>query len=574
MTRLIFFRLKKLSYLLLLCIVISQSIFCNISITLTQRQLCDLELILNKGFAPLEGFMTESDYNSVVETMRLADGSVWPMPITLDITQETAQKLLGVTTKSLENNILELRSPEGRLIANMNVEDIWKPNKLNEAEKVYRTTSTDHPGVQYLLNKTHDYYVGGKVDLVAMPHHYDFAELRKTPAELKQYFKENNISQIVAFQTRNPMHRAHFEITERAAKEINGHLLLHPVVGLTKPGDVDHFTRVHCYKELYKNYPRGSTTLSLLPLAMRMAGPREALWHALIRKNYGCTHFIIGRDHAGPGADSNGNLFYGPYDAQDLVMNYANEIGITVVPFKMVIYLPDEDRYEEISKITPDTRTAQISGTQLRKMLKDGVNPPEWFTYPEIAKILQKTYPPRNKQGFTLFFTGLSGSGKSTLANAVAIKLMELQDRKISLFDGDIVRKFLTSELGFSKQHRSLNVRRIGFVANEASKNGGAALCAFIAPYQQDREENRQLISALSNYIEVYVSTSLAECEKRDTKGLYEKARAGIIQQFTGISDPYETPKNAEIIIDTETISIDDGAKIIIDYLTKQGYIE
>lgn len=535
------------------------------AIFLTQRQLCDLELICNGGFAPVSGFMTERDYNAVVTTMRLADGQLFPMPIVLDVGQQTIDELKN-------SSDLELRSPEGFLLAVLHVTDIWQPNKVLEAECVFGTTNTDHPGVHYLFNKTKEYYLGGSLTSVAMPKHYDFVSLRKTPQELKAYFKENNISRVVAFQTRNPMHRAHFELTSRAAQQADAHLLLHPVVGMTKPGDVNHFTRVHCYKALMNRYQRGSATLSLLPLAMRMAGPREALWHAIIRKNYGCTHFIVGRDHAGV-SDRNGKSFYGIYDAQEMVMKYAQEVGIIAVPFNAVAYLPDEDRYEEMSKVTPGTKVADISGTQLRKMLNEGTSLPTWFTFPEIDTILHKVYPPRSKQGCVLFFTGLSGSGKSTLANAVAIKLMELQDRKISLLDGDLVRKFLTSELGFSPEHRSLNIRRIGFVANEAAKNGGIALCAAIAPYDDDRRENRELINAASNYIEIYVSTSLDVCEKRDTKGLYKKARQGLLPQFTGISDRYDIPQNPEIIVDTETMALDEAVAVVIKYLQQYNFI-
>jgi len=558
--------MRKINYFFILCVLFTHTVFSTVSITLTQRQLCDLELLLNGGFAPLNGFMNEQDYTSVVETMHLTNGSLWPMPITLDVSEKTAQALQN------DKNI-ELRSAEGLLHATMSVENIWKPNKIKEVECVYGTKNTQHPGTDYILNKTGEYYVGGKVTLVSMPKHYDFVGLRRTPKDLKQYFKDNNITKVIAFQTRNPMHRAHQELTFRASKDTGAHLLLHPVVGLTKPGDVDYFTRVHCYKALLKYYPEKTATLSLLPLAMRMAGPREALWHALIRKNYGCTHFIVGRDHAGPGSDSTGKPFYGPYDAQQLVLQYAQEAGITAVPFNEVVYLPEQDSYEEVDKIAPGTKTLSISGTQLRKILKDGSELPTWFTFPEVAQELRKSYPPRNKQGFTLFFTGLSGSGKSTIANALAVKLMEIQDRNITMLDGDIVRTYLSSELGFSQEHRSLNVRRVGFVASEISKNGGIALCALIAPYTKDRQHNRDLISAQAGYIEIHIATSLAECERRDLKGLYAKARQGIIPNFTGISDPYEDPKNAELVIDTTTKTIDDSVDMIINYLKTEGYI-
>lgn len=550
-----------------------QCLQANISLTLTKRQICDLELIMSEGFAPLKGFMNQADYDGVVQNMRLADGTLWPIPVVLDVAQD-------IVTKLENDKVLNLKSPEGDLLATMEVQDVWQPDKNFEAQNVYgrhdETLKPDlkqHPGVDYLLNQTQPFYVGGTVTKVCMPNHYDFADLRKTPAQLKDYFKENGINKIVAFQTRNPMHRAHQELTFRAAKQIEGHLLLHPVVGLTKPGDVDHFTRVRCYKKLLPYYPEGTVTLSLLPLSMRMAGPREALWHSIIRKNHGCTHFIVGRDHAGPGKDTNGIEFYGPYQAQELVKKYAPEVGIEVVPFNEMVYLPEIDAYQPTDQIPAGTKTMSISGTELRNILRDGKDIPSWFTYPEVAQELRTTFPARSKQGFTLFFTGFSGAGKSTIVNALALKLMELQDRPVSILDGDEVRKCLSSELGFSKEHRSLNVRRIGFVANEISKNGGIALCALIAPYKDDREHNRAIISANGGYIEIFVSTSLDECEKRDVKGLYAQARAGKIKEFTGISDPYQPPTNPNVTIDTGKVSINQALDMIVEYLRQERFI-
>lgn len=537
-------------------------------ITLTKRQLCDIELLMNGAFAPLKGFMTQADYDGVVNNMHLADGKLWPIPIVLDVSEDEAIKIAKDN-----DQILELKSPEEYVLARMRVQDMYVPDKHREALKVYGTDSLEHPGVEYLMKQTKAVYVGGEITPVTAPRHYDFADLRKSPAELKQYFKDNQISRVVAFQTRNPMHRAHLELTFRAAKQADAHLLIHPVVGLTKPGDVDHFTRVRCYKKLIPHYPEGTATLAVLPLSMRMAGPREAVWHALIRKNYGATHFIVGRDHAGPGKDSKGVPFYGPYEAQELVKKYASEIGIEVMPFSEMVYVPETDSYEPVDQIPSTTKTLSISGTQLRDILRTGADIPAWFTYPEIAQELRVAYPPRNKQGFVVFFTGLSGSGKSTLGMALANKLHELQDRPISIFDGDIVRKNLSSELGFSRAHRSVNIQRIGYVASEVSKNGGVAICAPIAPYEEDRKINRALISERAGYIEVYVSTSLEACEARDTKGLYAKARAGIVKEFTGISDPYEAPTNAELVLDAGTLTVDECLDQIINYLRKEGFI-
>jgi len=536
------------------------------TLTLTQRQLCDLELILNEGFAPLIGFMNEQDYNNVVKEMRLSNGTVWPMPITLDISEDFAKKINPGCK-------ITLKGQEGHPLANLYVEDVYKPNKTTEAQSVFATTDTTHPGVNYLFNTTKDYYIGGKIEKIAMPKHYDFVELRKTPQEIKEYFTRNNINKIVAFQTRNPMHRAHIELTMRASRDLDAHLLIHPAVGLTKPGDVDHFTRVKCYKKILNHFSTEAVTLSLLPISMRMAGPKEALWHAIIRKNYGVTHFIVGRDHAGPGKDKNGKDFYGPYDAQELVKKYEDEIGIKMVPFKEMVYVPDQDKYFSVDEIAKDTKVLNISGTELRKILQEGNTIPTWFTYPEIAEELRKTSPARTKQGFTIFFTGLSGAGKSTIANALAIKLMEIQSRKISLLDGDVVRLNLSKGLGFSKEDRSTNVRRVGYVANEITKNGGIALCALVSPYENDRQSTRNLISENGGYIEVHVATSLHECELRDEKGLYALAKAGKIPNFTGVSDPYEVPSNPELIIDTEKVSVSEAIDLIINKLQNEGYL-
>ena len=533
---------------------------------LTDRQFCDLELLLNGGFSPLSGFLTEADYQPVLTDMRLADGSLWPMPVTLDVTEEFAE---GVSV----GDSIALRDPEGVMLAALHIEDMWHPDRKREAETVFGTTNPEHPGVEFLLNGPNPVYLGGRVEGVQLPVHYDFPILRLTPAELREEFTRRGWTKIVAFQTRNPMHRAHVELTLRAAKEIEANLLIHPVVGMTKPGDVDHYTRVRAYQHVLKRYPKGTAMLSLLPLAMRMGGPREAVWHAIIRKNYGVTHFIVGRDHAGPGSDSSGKPFYGPYDAQVLLKEHQDEIGVEMVPFQMMVYVPVHDRFEPVDEIPEDTKTLSISGTELRDRLADGREIPEWFTYPEVVDELRRTHPPRHKQGFTVFFTGLSGSGKSTIANVLLVKLLEMGGRPVTLLDGDIVRKNLSSELGFSKEHRDINIMRIGYVASEITKNGGIALCAPIAPYEWVRVHNRDLISRVGGYILIHVSTPIEVCEQRDRKGLYAKARAGIIKEFTGISDPYEEPLNADLSIDTTDISPGEAANQIILHLESMGYI-
>lgn len=538
-----------------------------VSLKLNERQLCDIELLLNGGFAPLKGFLNKSDYESVIKDMRLEDGTLWPMPITLDVSHRFAKSFKF-------GDKIALRDEEGFLVAILNIESIWQPNKEMEAKCVFGTTDTSHPGVHNLFNESGEMYIGGTLTGVMLPRHYDNAKLRKTPAEVKQMFVDRGWNKIVAFQTRNPMHRAHREITVRAAEKIGGHLLVHPVVGMTKPGDVDHFTRVRCYEKLMKYYPDGLADLSLLPIAMRMAGPREALWHAIIRKNYGCTHFIIGRDHAGPGSDSKGNSFYGPYEAQDLVKKYQDEIGITMVPFQMMSYVEDYDEYMTADEIPEGAKVQSISGTELRRRLMSGEEIPEWFGYSDVIEELRWTYPARDKQGFTVFFTGLSGAGKSTLAKALRHRLMEHSRRYVTLLDGDLVRACLSSELGFSEEHRNLNIKRIGFVSFEITKNKGISICAPIAPYEKIRQYNRDLISRVGGYIEVHVATPLDVCEGRDTKGMYAKSRAGIILKFTGIDDPYEEPKNPEIKIDTTSITPEVGVDIIMNYLRTEGYIK
>ena len=534
---------------------------------LTDRQICDLELIIDGSFSPLKGFLNEDDYNSVLDSMKLTDGSIWPIPINLDVNNEFIESIS-------DESSITLRDKEGFAIAILDIESKWKPNKENEALKVYQTKNQEHPGVHYIINQTHDWYIGGKIRSIQNPKHYDYTNIRLTPSKVKEKISKMGWDRVVAFQTRNPMHRAHVEITHLAAKENNANLLIHPVVGMTKPGDVDYFTRVRCYNKIIKKYPSGSAMLSLLPLSMRMAGPREALWHALIRKNYGCTHIIIGRDHAGPGSDNNGNPFYGPYDAQDLLIKYQDEINIKMVPFKMMVYVKEKNEYMPIDEVPNDLTSLNISGTELRNKLDSGDSLPEWFTYPEIEKELKKSIPEKVNRGITVFFTGLSGSGKSTLANALMIKFLEEGNRPVTLLDGDLVRQHLSSELGFSKEHRSINVKRIGYVASEITKNRGIAICAPIAPYESDRNFNKQLISKYGGYIEVFVSTPLEVCEKRDSKGLYALARKGVIKEFTGISDPYEEPENPDIIIDSSKENPEILIEQIINKIKSLGYMD
>jgi sulfate adenylyltransferase len=533
---------------------------------LTPRQLCDLELLMDGGFSPLGGFMIRADYEAVCQHMRLANGALWPVPVVLDVPEKVAQGLAP-------GAMVALRDPEGVMLAALHVGDVWRPDREREAELVYGTTSKEHPGVAHLRDRTGHYYVGGVVEGATAPAHYDFRALRHTPADLRAEFSRLGWRRVVAFQTRNPLHRAHFELTLRAAKEARANVLVHPVVGMTKPGDVDHYTRVRCYEAFMARFPAHTAMLSLLPLAMRMAGPREAVLHAIIRKNHGCSHFIVGRDHAGPGGDSSGRAFYGPYDAQHLLGRFEAELGVTMVPFQNMVYVEDQDAYLPENEVPTGSRTLALSGTELRRRLNDGLEIPSWFTFPEVAKELRTSYPPRARQGFTVFFTGLSGSGKSTIANVLLVKLLEMGGRPVTVLDGDVVRKHLSSELGFSKEHRDINIRRIGFVASEITKNGGIAICAPIAPYEHVRQDVRSMVDPVGGFILVHVATPLEVCETRDRKGLYAKARAGLLPQFTGISDPYEVQERAEVVIDTTSTSPEEAANEIVLHLARQGYI-
>jgi sulfate adenylyltransferase len=513
-----------------------------VSHDLTPRQICDLELLMNGGFHPLKGFLGEADYDSVVKTMRLTDGSLWPMPVTLDVTEGFAEKVAV-------GQDIALRDQEGVILATMTVTDKWVPNKAVEAEHVFGADDLAHPAVNYLHNRAGKVYLGGPITGIQQPVHYDFKARRDTPNELRAFFRKMGWTRIVAFQTRNPLHRAHQELTFRAAREAQANLLIHPVVGLTKPGDVDHFTRVRCYEAVLDQYPSSTTHLSLLNLAMRMGGPREALWHAIIRKNHGLTHFIVGRDHAGPGKNSAGKDFYDPYAAQELVRQHQEEVGIEMVDFKQMVYVQEKAQYYPVDEVPEGSTVLDISGTELRRRLREGLEIPDWFSFPAVVTELRRTSPPRARQGFTVFFTGFSGSGKSTIANALMVKLMEMGGRPVTLLDGDVVRKHLSSELGFSKEHRDINIKRIGYVASEITKNGGIAICAPIAPYASTRRDVREMIEGYGAFIEVHVATTIEECERRDRKGLYKLAREGKIKEFTGISDPYDVPDTRSCVL-------------------------
>ncbi|MBW1679930.1 MAG: bifunctional sulfate adenylyltransferase/adenylylsulfate kinase [Deltaproteobacteria bacterium] len=535
-------------------------------ITLNERQLCDLELISTGVFSPLQGFMTRPDYESVLDRMRLQSGLLWPLPVCLHISETTARGLEA-------GQSVCLRDPEGFLLAVMHVEDLWPAEPEKEAERVYGTQDPAHPGVAYLKGMGPAFYMGGRVEVLSLPLHFDFKQLRLTPPEIRSFYRRLGWHRVVGFQTRNPIHRAQFEMTLEAMRRAKANLLLLPLAGTTGPGDFDHYTRARCYRAVVKHYPPDSFLLNLLPLAARMAGPREALLHMIIARNYGCTHFIVGRDHASPGADGGGRPFYGKEEACVLAERYAEEIGVEVVPFKEMVYLPFEDEYRTLDRVPQGLQTISLSGSDIRRRIRAGRKVPEWATFPEVVSELRRAYPSPQRQGFTVFLTGLSGAGKSTIARVLYSRFLEMGDRPVTLLDGDIVRRNLSSELGFSKEHRDINVRRIGFVAGEITKNRGIAICAPIAPYAATRREVRSEIENYGGFVEVHVSTPVEECEKRDRKGMYAKARAGLIKGFTGVDDPYEVPENPEVRIDTTDISPEEAAQEIMLFLGQKGYL-
>ncbi|MBI4640836.1 MAG: bifunctional sulfate adenylyltransferase/adenylylsulfate kinase [Candidatus Tectomicrobia bacterium] len=533
------------------------------SLQLSERSVCDLELLATGGFSPLTRFMGQEDYKRVLDEMRLASGHIFSIPLTLPVEAGPAIYL---------DHDIALRNAKNELLAVMTIEEVYEWDLAEVAQKVFNTLDLRHPLVAE-MHRWGKLNISGRLQVLQLPHHYDFQDLRTTPAQTRARLEAFGYQNVVAFQTRNPLHRVHEELTKRAAQEVNGVLLLHPVVGMTKPGDVDHYTRVRTYKALAQRYyDPDRILLSLLPLAMRLAGPREALWHALIRRNHGANHLIVGRDHASPGVDSTGKPFYGPYDAQDLVERFSEELGVGVVPFQELVYLPEEERYEEVSKVPAHVEIASISGTQVREeYLNNGRKLPDWFTRPEVAEILGEAYPPRHRQGVCIWFTGLSGAGKSTTAEALIVLLLE-QGRQVTVLDGDVVRTHLSKGLGFSKEDRDTNIQRIGFVASEIVRHGGMAICAAVSPYQATRNEVRNMVGR-NHFVEVFVDTPLEVCEQRDAKGMYAKARRGEIKDFTGIDDPYEPPQHPEITLDTVLHTPEENAHLILDYLIQRGFV-
>ncbi len=532
------------------------------SIQISERALCDLELLATGAFSPLDRFMGQADFQRVLDELRLSSGHIFPIPVTLPVEQDAVR---------LDQDVA-LRNAKNELLAVMTIEEAYPWDRNEVAQKVFGTLDLRHPIVTE-MHRWGAYNISGRLRVLQLPKHYDFQDLRLTPAEARARLESYGNPNVVAFQTRNPLHRAHEELTKRAADSVGGVLLLHPVVGMTKPGDVDHYTRVRAYKALARNhYDQERILLSLLPLAMRMGGPREALWHALIRRNYGANYFIVGRDHAGPGVDSTGKPFYGPYDAQELVKQHAEELGVGVLAFNEMVYLSDEARYEEVTRVPEGAKVASISGTQVREQyLNKGQLLPDWFTRPAVAQILADTYPPRHKQGVCLWFTGLSGAGKSTTAEVLTTLLLE-HGRQVTELDGDVVRTHLSKGLGFSKEDRDTNIRRIGFVAAEIVRHGGVALCAAVSPYRATRNDVRSMVGT-DQFVEIFVDTPLEVCEQRDVKGMYAKARRGEIKDFTGIDDPYEPPRHPEVTLDTVGKTPEQNARLLLEYLIERGFV-
>jgi len=537
------------------------------SVTLTQRQVCDLELLMNGAYSPLKGFMCQDEYDAVVDNMRLPNGLLWPMPVIFDVSEGFVDKH-NISSSSK----VALQDGEGFMLAVLSVQSVWSPDKKREAEKIYGTTSLDHPGVSYLKESTHSIYIGGTIQGVQLPEYYVFGTYRRTPLIQREMFSKKGWRNVIAYQTSKIIHRLQRELLLKVAKDHQAHVLIHPTIGSTKPGDTHYYTRVHCYEAVLKYFPEQIAMLSIMPLSMRMAGAREGLWYGIIHQNYGCTHFIVGPNHASPPQPEDADC---SYETQKLIEEYQQELAIKMIPVEEYQYLPVSESFLPVSKISQKNEEGlRFSERKVRENLHENKPIPDWCSFPEVLKVMVKAYPPRSKQGFTLFFTGLSGSGKSTIAKIVNAQLIEQGNRPVTLLDGDVVRLNLSSELGFSKEHRDLNIRRIGFVANEITKNAGVAICAPIAPYTKSRREVREQIEQSGAFIEIHVSTPLEICEARDRKGLYAKARKGIIPEFTGISDPYEIPKKPELDIDTSEITPLEASQEVILYLFQKGFLD
>jgi sulfate adenylyltransferase len=509
------------------------------SLDLDWRQQCELEMLMSGAYSPLTGFMTRTQCERVEADRQLDDGTFWPLPVTLASTQKAAADLKS-------GDRVALRDGEGFMLAVLTLNDSW-----------------DADGVRHL---------GGAVEGVALPPHPDFVSLRATPAELRALFARRGWRRIVAWQARQPMHRAQFEFSLKCAIENEANLLLHPQVG----GDITeapgYFGLVRSFLAIRERFPAATTQLSLLPAPPRDGSAYALLLRAIVARNYGCGLLIAGGEHQPDGDCRRGEDLAQP--RTDLpVTELADKIGVRLIAYPRMVYVEERAEYLPESDAPPGARLLALSGEEFQRRMQRGLKIPGWFSFPEVITELHRQSPPREHQGFTVFFTGLSGAGKSTLARSLAARLMEMGGRCVTLLDGDIVRRHLSSELGFTKAHRDINVRRIGFVASEITKNRGIAVCAPIAPYRQTRRDVRRMIEAVGGFVEIHVATPIETCESRDRKGLYAKARAGLIPEFTGVSDPYEVPEKPELAIDTTNLGIDEAVQQILLKLEQEGYL-
>jgi sulfate adenylyltransferase len=524
------------------------------SLDLGWRQQCELEMLMTGAYSPRTGFMTRAQCVRVESDRQLDDGSFWPLPVTLASRQKIAAELKP-------GDRVALRDGEGFMLAVLTVSDVWDDDgaKPNEIEP----------------NKTEPnkiWHLGGAVEGVALPSHPDFASLRATPAELRALFARRGWRRVVAWQAHHPMHRAQFEFCLKSAIENEANLLLHPQVGGDITDAPGYFGLVRSFLAIRERFPAATTQLSLLPAPPREASVCALLLRAIVARNYGCSLLIAGGEHQADGNCRRGEDLTRAH-ADLPVAELADKIGVQLIAYPRMVYVEDRAEHLPESEAPAAARLLTLSGEEFQRRMRAGLKIPDWFSFPEVLAELHRQSPPRERQGFTVFFTGLSGSGKSTLARALTARLMEMGGRSVTLLDGDIVRRHLSSELGFSKAHRDINVRRIGFVASEITKNRGIAICAPIAPYRQTRRDVRAMIEAAGGFVEIHVATPIETCESRDRKGLYAKARAGLIPEFTGVSDPYEVPENPELAIDTTHLGIDEAVQQVLLKLEHEGYL-
>jgi sulfate adenylyltransferase len=536
------------------------------SLDLSWKQICELELLLNGALSPLTGYMNQAERHSVLSGMKLPDGLFWPRPVMLVVSEKAAQNLAAGQT-------VALRDSEGVMPAILHISEVWPADP--EAEMALAEAS----GVPLARTQAEagQFYVGGRLEGVTLPPRHDFLNLRLTPAEMREQFARLGWRKVMAYQPSQALHRPQYEFLLRTAMQQEANLLIHAVAGSDPVLESGHFALVRACQALMPRLPASTSMLALNPMTPWAAGPRKTLLKAIMARNYGCSQLVTGGETVLESLHKESSQRRGqdtPNLSSDTVYAVAKEsLGVTLLPFPRMVYVEDRDEWLPEETVPADTRSESMSGAELTRRLMQNIKVPEWFSFPEVLDEMRKAYPPRKQQGFTVFFTGLSGSGKSTIARALTVRLMEMGGRRVSLLDGDIVRTHLSSELGFSKAHRDINIRRIGFVASEITKHGGTAICAPIAPYQATRRAVRSMIEEWGGFLEIHVSTSVEVCEGRDRKGLYAKARAGLIPEFTGVSDPYEIPENAELTIDTTRYSVEEAVQMIVLKLEHEGYL-